>query len=65
MAKNKNKSKRKLKALSVVINLEKALGKGHREAYIEENPHGFKASKKIHKNKNAYSRKSKHKKSWS
>ena len=39
-----------------------ALGKGAREEYLTENPHGFKSVKKVHKSKKTYSRKSKHKK---
>lgn len=34
-----------------------ALGKGAREAYLEQNPHGFAKVKKIHKSKKAYDRK--------
>ena len=57
----KRKSKRKLKTIKVKIDLDKALGRAHREAYLDENPHGFRASQKIHKSKNAYNRKAKHK----
>jgi len=45
-----------------------ALGKGAREEYLTDNPHGFKhgfkAVKKVHKSKKTYSRKSKHKKKY-
>lgn len=37
-----------------------ALGKGYREVYLEENPHGFRKMHKVHKNKKKYSRKNKH-----
>ncbi len=36
-----------------------ALGKGCREVYLEENPHGFRKMHKVHKNKKKYSRKNK------
>ncbi len=39
-----------------------ALGKGAREEYLTDNPHGFKSVKKVHKSKKTYSRKKKHKK---
>lgn len=60
MAKRKV-SKRKLKSIQVKVDIEAALGKGHREQYLEENPHGFKSVRKVHKSKKAYSRKQKHK----
>ncbi len=41
-----------------------ALGKGAREEYLTDNPHGFKSVKKVHKSKKTYSRKSKHKKKY-
>lgn len=41
-----------------------ALGKGAREVYLTENPHGFKVVKKVHKSKKTYNRKSKHKKKY-
>lgn len=34
-----------------------AIGNGTREAYLEQYPHGYKATKKIHKNLKKYSRK--------
>ena len=34
-----------------------SLGRGHREQYIEDNPHGFKSVNKKHKNKKKYNRK--------
>jgi hypothetical protein len=34
-----------------------ALGKGAREEYLTDNPHGFKAVKKVHKSKKTYNRK--------
>ena len=33
-----------------------ALGKGHRLAYLEQNPHGYAAVRKVHKSKKAYDR---------
>ena len=39
-----------------------ALGAGARKAYLEQNKHGRKAGTKVHKSKNNYSRKDKHKK---
>lgn len=61
----KKRSKRKYESIKVKVNIETALGKAHREQYLEENPHGFKAVKKVHKNKQAYNRKKKHKKASS
>lgn len=34
-----------------------ALGKGYREQYLEDNPHGFRRVNKIHKSKKKYNRK--------
>jgi hypothetical protein len=47
--KKKKKSKKQL--------LIDSLGKGAREQYLEENPHGYKAVTKKHKNKKKYNRK--------
>jgi len=33
------------------------LGKGVREIYLEDNPHGYKKTNSIHKNKKKYNRK--------
>lgn len=41
--------------------IERALGAAQREQYLAENPHGYSRSKSIHKDKNQYSRKQKHK----
>jgi len=41
-----------------------SLGKGAREVYLEDNPHGFRKIHKVHKSKKAYSRKQKHQASW-
>ena len=46
------------KILKVKLNLDKALGNAHRDEYIQDNPHGFKRVKKVHKNKKKYNRKS-------
>jgi len=46
--------------LIVDVNLDKALGAAHRSQYLEENPHGFKKTNHVHKNKKKYSRKPKH-----
>jgi hypothetical protein len=35
------------------------MGRIAREQYLEDNPHGFKRTKKVHKNKKKYSRKGK------
>ena len=56
--------KNKKKVIKTSIDLEAALGKGAREAYLEQNPHGYAATKKVHKNKKKYNRKEKHKKDW-
>jgi len=40
------------------------LGKGAREEYLEDNPHGFKKVHKVHKSKKTYSRKRKHQSNW-
>lgn len=39
--------------------IDKSLGNAYREQYLEDNPHGFKAVKKVHKNKKKYNRKNK------
>ncbi|MCH2043552.1 MAG: hypothetical protein MK212_05380 [Saprospiraceae bacterium] len=61
----KKHSKRKYQSIKVKVDIETALGRAHREQYLEENPHGFRAIKKVHKNKQAYNRKKKHKKASS
>lgn len=40
--------------------LDAWLGAAHREQYLEENPHGYKKSTRVHKNKKKYNRKQKH-----
>ena len=52
----------KKKKIKVDIDLDAAIGKGSREQYLEENPHGYKSVTKVHKSKKKYSRKPKHKK---
>lgn len=54
----------KKKKINVDLDLDKALGQGHRKAYLEQNPHGFTKVNKVHKDKSKYSRKKKHKKSY-
>jgi hypothetical protein len=61
MAKQNKKTARKAKKESADTMLVRALGNGARKAYLDENPHGFKGVKKVHKNKNGYTRKRKHK----
>ena len=39
------------------IDIDAALGKAHREVYLEDNPHGYKKIKHVHKNKKKYNRK--------
>lgn len=46
---------------SKIETLINALGKGHRDAYLEQNPHGYTSVKKVHKSKKKYTRKKKHK----
>lgn len=53
-----NKISKKTTTISVEVDLDAALGNGAREAYLEENPHGFKKVHKVHKNKKKYNRKS-------
>ena len=57
--KGKNMKKRKLTPNEL---LDKALGKGYREQYLSENPHGFKKGGTTTKNKKKYSRNNKHRK---
>jgi len=40
--------------------LDAGLGKGCREVYLKDNPHGFRKVLKVHRNKKKYSRKRKH-----
>jgi hypothetical protein len=47
--------------LHITIDLDTAFGKGFRLAYLENNPHGFSATTKKHKNKKKYNRKCKNK----
>lgn len=53
------KKKRKLQRRD---RIERTLGAAQREQYLSENPHGYGRSKSVHKDKNQYSRKQKHKK---
>ncbi|MGH1334509.1 MAG: hypothetical protein ACRBFS_00160 [Aureispira sp.] len=53
------KKKRKLRRRDVI---NRTLGAAQREQYLSENPHGYHRSKSVHKDKNQYSRKQKHKK---
>ena len=48
-------------SITILIDLDKAFGKGFRDAYLDSNPHGFSATTKKHKNKKKYSRKNKDK----
>lgn len=52
------KKKRKLRRNDAI---ERALGAAQRKLYLKENPHGYSSNKSIHKDKNQYSRKQKHK----
>ena len=45
------------KILKIKLNLDKALGSAHRDEYIQDNPHGFKRVKKVHRNRKKYCRK--------
>ncbi len=56
--KAKQISKKKVRIESE-LKLEKAMGAAYREQYLEENPHGFRKVKKVHRNKKKYSRKGK------
>ena len=47
----------KKKTIKIKVNLDKALGSAHRNEYLEDNPHGFKRVRKVHKNKRKYNRK--------
>lgn len=65
----KSLSKRKIKKVSTDDQekeiLVKALGKGARQQYLQDNPHGYSKVNKVHKSKKNYTRKSKHKgKDW-
>jgi len=51
--------KRRRKNIKVVVDLDKALGNGARQQYLENNPHGYNRVNKIHKSKKAYNRKTK------
>lgn len=55
------KTKRKLKRIKLNVDIVNAMGKGHREQYLEQNPHGYKSVRKVHKNKKKYTRKGKYK----
>lgn len=66
MSKKKNKKpkvskKGKSVVIEITIDLDAAMGKAFREQYLKDNPHGFVAVKKIHKNKKKYNRNEKHK----
>lgn len=49
----------KIKTIKINPDYENIMGRAAREDYLEQNPHGFKRTKKIHKNKKKYSRKEK------
>ena len=51
----------KTKKIKIKVDLDKALGRSHRERYLEMNPNGFKKVLKVHKSKKKYSRKIKFK----
>ena len=53
--------KKKKKTFQINLDIDKFTGKLAREKYLEENPHGYKRVKKVHKNKKKYNRKNKHK----
>ena len=53
--------KNKKKTLTIELDTDKFMGKLARIKSLEENPHGFKQVKKVHKNKKKYNRKNKHK----
>lgn len=57
------KGKKKL-ILKTELDIEKAMGAAYREEYLEENPHGFRRTHKVHCNKKKYSRKGKAHKKW-
>ena len=59
-----NKENDNTTILNVTVDLDKALGAAHRNQYLEENPHGFAKTNRIHKNKKKYSRKQKHKNAY-
>ncbi len=54
----------KKKNIKVDVDLDKALGAAHRDQYLTENPHGFRKTNHVHKNKKKYSRKQERKDSW-
>lgn len=56
---NKIKVGKKSIDIQISIDLDSALGLGARLAYLMQNPHGFAAVTKKHKNKKKYNRKSK------
>jgi hypothetical protein len=45
-----------------IKNFLKKLGKGSREIYLEQNPHGYSSVNKVHNSKKIYNRKNK--KQW-
>lgn len=51
--------KKNTKKRELTIN---AIGKGAREVYLEQNPHGFSSVNKVHKSDKEYSRKEKYSK---
>jgi len=60
----KKSTKKKLKEENSItvesnIDIDAVLGNAHRTVYLEDNPHGYKSVKKVHKNKKKYNRKSK------
>jgi hypothetical protein len=56
------KQKKKKRPLRRRVLLEKALGAAERQQYLQDNPHGYRRQKSVHKDPNQYSRKRKHKK---
>ena len=46
-----------MKNTEKIKNLINSIGKGAREAYLEQNPHGFSAINKVHKSSKKYDRK--------
>ena len=43
------------------VDLDASFGNAYREQYLEDNPRGYTAVTKTHKNKKKYNRKTKHK----
>jgi len=58
-----SKRNKKIKTIKSNVDIDKALGAGARASYLEQNPHGYTSTHKVHKSKKSYTRKKKHKKS--